>query len=53
VVDAKPAAVNYYAAMGFQTLEVQSGQIQGVTETTTPMFLPLGTIELALGSDPP
>ena len=53
VVDAKPEAVGYYAAFGFRRVEVVAGQIQGETGATLQMFLPVKTIELALGSDGP
>jgi predicted N-acetyltransferase YhbS len=50
VVDAKAGAIGYYAAFGFEPLPVESGQIQGTQETTTQMFLPIGTIEAVLAN---
>jgi len=49
VVDAKSEAVGYYAAFGFRRVEVVAGQIQGETGATIQLFLPIKTIERALG----
>lgn len=49
VVDAKPGAVGYYARFGFQVVPALSGYTLGGAGPTTQMFLPIGTIEAALG----
>ena len=51
IIDAKSAAVGYYATFGFQVVPTESGQIQGGAVPTTQMFLPIGTIETALRHD--
>lgn len=52
VVDAKPAAVEFYARFGFQTLDVVEGDA-GSCPRPTAMFLGLSEIEAAAGSSGP
>jgi len=48
VVDAKSEALGYYASFGFSAFEAVAGQIEGAMGPTTPLFLPMKTIELGL-----
>jgi GNAT superfamily N-acetyltransferase len=47
VVDAKPAAVDFYARFGFSPLEVKAGGLESRPQPA-PMFLPLGLIAAAV-----
>jgi GNAT superfamily N-acetyltransferase len=49
VVDAKPAAVEFYARFGFAPLDAREGELESRPKPT-PMFLPLELIAAALAS---